>query len=447
MLNKSLQLKLRIVSLGLIFGGVAAGLLSGVGYAATLNFEHALQSAIDNSYDLKIAKTDIGISKAGVMSARSEYFPTITGRASIERLQGLQGNAAGTVTTINNYVLPYGTRYQDTVGLSMTHTLTDFGVRQRKLQIAKKDVLVKSSIFDQQLRNLKFQVVDSYAKALISYKSLKASEAVLTLTQNVYQMKKRLYQSAAIPKVDMAEEAIALAQALDDIEVNKQRLSENLGELSKVTREDYELDDLEMLSFQDSEIENLPIFNEKLAPEAKMYDMQIQQKQFEVEYLKRQYLPQVSMYSYYNFYGYNKDHVSQAITNMGPRTINLGLAVNLPIFDGFKNLAAIKKAELEKQKLILQRDDKLADLKNQAQVWSKQAQAYSFQLKTKATIVNKTQDKMSMLQRLSDQQVIEQSQSVKEHIQRIQRQLQMENSVIQGVAAFKKLQLLSVGAS
>ncbi len=426
--------------------GFCAGLAVSVARAETLDFDHVLQAAISHSYDLKIAQTDIGISKTDVMAARSQYFPVIQARGSVERLRNLQ-TQPGSVATINNMVLPYGTRFQNTVGLSLNHTITDFGVRKRKLDIAKQEVKVKSQAYEQQLRNIKYSVVDAYCKALINYKSLKAAEAVLTLTQNVYQMKKRLYQSQAIPKVDMAEEAIQLAQALDDIEVYRQKLSESLDGLSLLTRDSYEPADIELLNFQDSELGNLPVFNENLTPEAKMYDLQIQQKQEEVELLKRQYLPQISMYSYYNLYGYDLDHLNKAIGNLGQRSVNLGLSVSLPVFDGFKNLAAIKKAELEKQKLALQKEDKLADMKNQVAVLTSQAQGYSVQLKTKAVILNKTQDKMSMLQRLSDQQVIEQAESVKEHIQRIQRQLQVESSIIQGVAAMKKLQFISIGQS
>jgi outer membrane protein len=420
------------------------GYMVSAGQAAVLDFNTALQRAVQQSYDLKIAQTDMGISKTGVTTARAEYYPTIRGSASIERLKGLQNQPGGNVTTIGNTVLPYGTRFQSSIGLSLNHTLTDFGVRKRKLQIAKKDVLVKAHGYEQQLRDLKFSVVDAYAKALINYKAVKASEAVLALAQQVFQMKKRLYQAQAIPKVDMAEEAITLAQAMDEIEVNKQKLAESLQALSALTREEYDFTNTELASFDDRDLQVLPLFDEKTTPESKAFNLQIQQKQDEVESLKRQYLPQVSLYSYYNFYGYDIDQLGKAVQNLGARTISVGLSVNMPIFDGFKNQAAIQKAQLEKQKLIFQRDEKLADLKNQAQVLLTQAQAYSVQLKTKATILNKTQDKMSMLERLSEQQVIERSQTVKEHIQRIQRQVQVESSIIQGLAAQKKLELLSM---
>jgi len=427
----------------LILSGICE-LVLGVAYGVTLDFEQVLKQATYNSYNLKIAKMDIAISKTGVLDARSEYFPVIQARASLERLKGLQSQP-GNVVAINNLVLPTGTRYQDTVGLSLMQTLMDFGVRKHKLAIAKADVQAKTSAYDEQFRNLEFSLIDAYAKALISYKSLKASEATVLLAQELFLMKRRLYQASAIPKTDMAEEAINLAQALDDQEVAKQKFTESLQTLSGLTRQEYDPNEIELLSFQDEPLIDLPIFNEKLTPEAKDYEAQIQQKQDEVECLKRQYLPQVSLYSYYNLYGYDVDHVGKALQNLGPRTVNLGLAVTMPVFDGFKNYAAIQKAELEKKKLILQRDEKLADLKNQARILETQAKSYSVQFRTKATILNKSQDKMSMLQRLSDQQVIEKMQTTKAHIQRIQQQVQLESATIQSLVAQKKLQLLASG--
>jgi outer membrane protein TolC len=417
-----------------------------VAYGITLDFDQVLKQALHNSYDLKIAQVNIGISKTGVISARSEYFPVIQARASLERLKGLQ-TLPGNVTTIGTMVLPTGTRYQETVGLSLTHTLYDFGVRKRKLAIAKKDVQVNTSTYEQQLRDFKFSLIDAYVQALISYKSLKANEVTTLLAQDVFQMKKRLYQASVIPKTELAEEAINLAQALDNQEEARQKLAENLQALSGLTRQEYEPSDIEILNFQDEALKDLPAFSQQLTPEAKMYEMKIKQKQDEVEFLKRQYMPQVSVYSYYNLYGYNIDHMSRALQNLGPRTVSMGLSVTLPVFDGFKNYASIKKAELEKQKLVLQRDQKLADLKNQARLLEKQAKFYSVQLKTKATIVNKTQDKMSMLKQLSDEQLVEKTQTTKAHIQRIQHQVEVESAMIQSLAAIKKLQLLAAGQS
>lgn len=427
---------------GVVLGLAVLLLLLFRAEAQTLTYEDVLQSAIDQSYDLKIAKVDIGISKADVLAARSAYYPVIRGRINIERLKSLQDTQTP-VTTIGDMVLPAGTRFQNSMSLSMTHTVTDFGVRRRKLDMAKKDVLAKATVYDQALRDLKLKVIEAYAKALVSYKSLQASEVLLSVSKDVYTMKKRLYQAGTAPKVDVAEEAIQLAQAFDDNEVYKQQLAQNLEDLSLYTQTSYDVQDIELADFKEEEPGAAVAFQATATPEAKMFEIQIDQKQKEIEMLQRQYLPSVALYSYYNVYGFDPDSLSSSIKGLAQRSVNLGLMVNMPIFDGFKNMAAIQKAKLEKEKLALRRDDKLADLKHQAGIYKTQVDTYTVQLKTKATILRKTDAKVDMLQRLSEQQVIEQTQAAKERIQRIQSQLQVEKSIIQAIVALKKLKIMS----
>ena len=45
--------------------------------AENLNYDDVLQKSVNNSFDLKISKTDIGIGKASIKEAMSDYFPAI----------------------------------------------------------------------------------------------------------------------------------------------------------------------------------------------------------------------------------------------------------------------------------------------------------------------------------------------------------------------------------
>lgn len=161
--------------------------------------------------------------------------------------------------------------------------------------------------------------------------------------------------------------------------------------------------------------------------------------------MKRQYLPTVSWYSYYNIYGFDPNHWDKSVANISQRTVSLGLTMSLPTFDGFKNQTAIEKAQLEKEKLQLQKEEKLAQLQNQADTYNRQIEGYTVELETKATILNKTQDKLSMLNRLTELKVVDQSQALKEHMGRIQKQVDVEKSIIQGTSALKKLKILAEG--
>lgn len=412
--------------------------------AEVLTLKQLTEQAISHSYPLKISKIDVKINRTDIKAARADYFPTIRTSLNVERLKSLQSNPTQ-VTTIGTTVLPTGTRFQNSISISVNHTILDFGVRKQKVAMAKYATNAKASEYNQILRDLKIKLIELYADALISYKNLKSNEALLTLAQKQYSLKKRLHESGSISTVPVAEDAIQVAQSLDNIQVYKDQYNQKLQSLSYYTHQNYDpqTTELEDLS-EESESASISIPLQH-SPEAKIYDALIAQKQSEILSLKKQYLPSLSWYSYYNLYGFDPSHFNQSVSSLSQRTVSLGLSMSLPVFDGFKNQAAIEKAQLEKEKLKLQKEDKLAQLQSQADLYQKQVDGYTVELNTKATILNKTQDKLSMVTRLSEQKIVDQTQAIKDHMDRIQKQVDMEKSLIQGISALMKLKILAEG--
>jgi hypothetical protein len=192
-------------------------------------------------------------------------------------------------------------------------------------------------------------------------------------------------------------------------------------------------------------LETLAPFSAINSPEALRFDAQIEQKEHEIAYLKRQKLPQINFYSYYNFYGFDPDNWGDSVRNFSHRTVQFGLTMSAPIFDGFKNKAAVDKAKLEKEKLMLQKTRVLAELAHRAEGFQQKVHTQTVLLGTKAVILNKTQDKLTMDNRLSEQQVIDRTQTIQDHIARIHRQLDTEKALIQQISAAKKLKVLEGG--
>lgn len=420
------------------------GLLIGISQAQAemLTLDAVINKSIDASYELKIAQMDIKINRTDVKAARAEYFPTIRATLNTEYLRDLEKEFRP-VTAVGNNVIPAGTRFQNSIGVSLNQSLIDFGSRKQKVAMAKQATNAKAAAYFQALRDLKIKVTDLYTDALISYKALKANESMLALAQQGYQLKKRLYQAGTTSNLDVAEEAIQVAQTLDNIQVHKDQLQQHLQNLGYFTHESYNLAATELADLRDEPDKQPAPVNVGASPEARMYDALISQKKSEVAYLKRQYLPQVSLYSYYNLYGFDADQWSKSIANLSQRTVSLGVSIALPIFDGLKNHAAIQKAELEREKLALQKAEKLAQLQHQANQYVAQVEGYSVQLQTKARILNKAQDKLTMVNRLSEQQLVEQSRAIKEHMERIKKQLEVEKSLVQGITALKKLKIMA----
>lgn len=409
--------------------------------AQDITLDQVIQKAMDASFDLKIAQKGIEIGKSEISIARSEYFPTLQSRFNLEYLKDLE-NETRPVVAVGNSIIPTGTRYQNSIGLTLNHTLVDFGIRKRKVTRARKEVLAKVAAFDQTLRDLKLKLVDLYTEALIQYRSIKANEAILKLAEQGYQMKKRLHEAGSTSKVEVATEAIQVAQTMDDLETLRQELTQSLENISYYTQETYDAEQIVLADLGEEDIERTTHFNAMHTPESRQYDAQIEMKQQEIEMLRRQYLPQLSLYSYYNLYGFDPKQVSRSFGNLSQRTISLGLSVALPVFDGFKNKATIHKATLEKEKLVLEKAKVLAEIQYKANTLEQQADTQGVLLKTKATILNQTQEKLTMETRLSEQQLVDKTQAIQDHIHRVRRQLDMEKSLIQKISALKKLQIM-----
>lgn len=413
--------------------------------AETLDLETITQQAIERSFALKIAQVDVKIGKVSEKVVKADYYPTLKASLNMERLKSFQTQVQP-VVAVNNTVLPYGTRFQNSVGVNAQYNLLDFGIRKRKLNMAQQETHAKAAVYFQTLRDLRLKLIDLYADALGSYRMIQANEAVLKLAQRGYQLKKRLYAAGTHSKVDVAEEAVQVAQAMDTIQVYREKLAEQLENLAYYTHETYDPQSVDLTDFQAEET-NLPVgpANLENSPEARQLDAQITEKQAEIEMLQRQYLPQVSLYSYYNMYGSDINSWSKSVGNLAQRTVSLGLNVNLPLFDGFKNQASIQKAKLEQEKLRLQKEEKLAQLSQQVRLYQSQVEGQGVTLKTKATLINSTQDKLNLVERLSDKQVVDQGQLIKEHIARIQKQVDAEKVMIEQLAALKKLKILAEG--
>lgn len=412
--------------------------------AETLSLESVTQQAVERSFALKIAHLDIQIGKSGERIVKADYFPTIKANFNTEYLKDL-AQTPQPVVAVGSSIIPSGTRYQNSLGISSQATILDFGVRQRRLRIAQAETQAKGAAYFQAFRDLRLKLVDLYAEALISYRQMQGQSQLLKLAQQGYQLKKRLYEAGTQSRVEVAQEAVQVAQALDAIQGHRAQLAEQLQQLSYFTQTDYDAEAVTLSDFAgDPEGQTLTV-SLTHSPEAQQYDAQIRAKQAEMELLRRQSLPQVSLYSYYNLYGFDPDGPGKAITGLSQRTVSLGLNVALPLFDGFKNRGQLQKAQLEQEKLRLQKAEKLAQLKQQADLYQTQVSGRLVSLKTKVIVLNSAQDKLQLVERLTENQVVDATQEIQAQLHRGQQQMAAEKALIEQMAALKKLQILAEG--
>jgi len=420
--------------------------------AETISFEEILHKAIDNSYDLKIAKTNINISKYAVKEITSLYYPTLNARFNTEYLKDLTAGVSG-ITAIGNTILTDNTRFQDSFSINLSYNL--LGTQRRRHLLAKKDVEENKLIYQKNLKDLTLEILELYTQSLLTYKELKSKKEILALVQEVFQLKERLFKAGTISKIELTDEAIRLARVMEEIDSLKTRLEMVLEDISFYTGQHYDIG-VQISDFgvqstsgfgvrgsgfgKDKKISNPEFRNPN--PEIRIYEVEIEKKKVELGILRRERFPQLGLYSNYTFYGSNRDEPEEAFKDLEQRNWTVGVSCSIPLFQGFKTIDSSKRLKLEIERLQLERDKKLAEIKNLYTKTSKAIKSYEQVLQTKKDLLKHTQDKTTMLERLNSQQITDKVVLLNQKIDIITQQLEMEKAEVSKIASIKKLNIL-----
>lgn len=436
--------------------------------AETVKFDDIMSKAIDNSYDLKLSAVDIDISKATVKETKSLYWPTLKTDFYSEYARDLT-NGYPTFSSVGSTVLTTSTKYQDLLSIGVSYDLFDFGVRGKKLFIAKKDVLSKKFTYNQAKRELKLNIVDLYTNALLAYKDLKTKQEEYPIYKELLEIKENLYKAGTASKVEVSDSAIKVAKTFDDIDTLKTKLKIALNDISLYTRENYDSEKTVISDFPEQlesyinnvnfekksgqtyqlGIEkkeaalNINTIDYEKTPDYKIYQLEIEKKQAELSVQKRERLPSVGLYSNYNLYGTDQTSPFSSLSDFKQRGLTVGVSATMTPFDGFKTSADIKKLELEVERLKLERDQKIAELKNKYEKLNDIAIYYDGQLETQQQLLLKIQDKIAMLEKLAQQQLISRDDLLSQKSDLIDQKTEVEKSIINKISSIKKLNVYS----
>lgn len=445
-------------------------LIASPALAQTLSFDDALSQAIKNSYDLKIAEVDVGISEAGVKEARSEYFPTITLGYNAGYDKDLT-DGSSTITPVGDSIILNNTRYQNSASASLQYNLFDFGVRGKKLKIAKKDKTQKETAYLIDMRDLRLRLANIYTDALLNYKEYKTNQELLTLNNELFTMQERLFAAGKAPKTEMVEQALRVARITGKIDSIRNEYQKKLEDLSFYTGQEYNLDDLELVYLEEPEIEpvSLGVSEEDIQdladnqspkleieavktdfldleklPEYKYYQLEIEKKEAELSILNRQRLPHFKFSTNYYFYGTDKDDYWSTFSDFEDTNLSFRISSTLPVFTGFKNTAQRKKTKLEIEKLKIQRNKKLEELKNYYKKMYQEAADYERVLSNQEKALHLVEEKIAMLDRLDRQKLIDKLTYLEEKAGLTSQKLELEKVKINNNANVYKLYVLKM---
>lgn len=283
---------------------------------------------------------------AGVGIEQADQLPTITGLYAVNRTQQISATSGALV--------PWQTRFGPSVSLS--YVLYDFGVRGLQIESAQYRLLAANLAHNRALQDLVFQVEQAYYRLIgndalvkINVQSVKNAETALEAAQ-----KRRESGLATVADVYRSETLVAqarlnLTRSRGELEKSRGQLASVVGLPVNVSISVRPLEAPPQTTAVVTSVADLLARAKAARPDLVAAEAQVRAAQATAKAVSRAGLPsiEVSGGGGRNLFGDNRPGVSN---------YNLGLAVRIPIFSGFRDTYSSRQAQLQAEAAEASRD-------------------------------------------------------------------------------------------
>lgn len=409
-------------------------------HAADLDFAGVLDKALARSHDLEIARLDTAYKEETVKELVFDFLPTVSLSGTNEYLKDLSGS--GAVTAVGDTVLTDTTVYQNSYSANLRYRLLDFGVRNKHIEAAELDAASSRAGQDKVGLELKVQVLRLYRDALAAAKDISARRDMLPLLAEAAAIQGRLYEAGKADRISVVESQLRVARTGRELGELAMNLSTALKRLTLYTGEEYPEADTSLADFSRTMGAALTWDPEK-HPEMRRYALAIKGKEAERDMVARSLWPTLDAYYQYSYYGADPNGYAAARDDVNERSYRVGLALSVPISDGFKKLHTIRKAELEAAKLREERASKLEELQQSYLDLQQRHAFYQEDVRLRTAMLEDVEAELAMLSRLLEGQAAERSVYLDQKVALLTQKLEMEKGLVSSAAALLELEFLA----
>lgn len=344
---------------------------------AALSFEEAVNAAEKAAEAIAVARAEVDRAEATVSTARSGYLPTLNGTASYQRTLRTQfdgidfgGGGGGT----EGSALPFGQPNNWNIGLSLNQPLFDgfrtrAGVRQAKAGVRFAELGVKST-----RAQVVLQVAQAYLDAALAQRQVEIADVTLQQAEQTLTETQLGFKNGAAPEFDLVRAEVArdnqrtlLVQFQVQRDVALVYLRRLIGvPVDKALTLTTKLDgnDVEVVVGAARGAAGIRVTSRVAVEQAKEG---VALREAAVEAAKADRMPVIAAVSDLGFVNYEKQPFNgDWFTNW-----TVGVALQFPIFDGFRRRSAIKTSQAQLTGARAQ----LVEATEVSQVESAQAQA------------------------------------------------------------------------
>jgi outer membrane protein TolC len=314
-------------------------LFTTISYAEVIELKPLVKYALKNSAKILLSEKYKEIEESKLDLAYSSLYPSISFQYDLEN---------------QRYNYDAGNSYKSarsSVGASFDYTLYDFDQYQ-ELDILKQNIKIKELEHNENIIELKKEVVRDYFDVLLSSRKIEIKEQIKDIQQNIYNTNKRLYRAHMISKVELQNSVIKLSQVQNELLNLEVDYEDKLSDLSRVTT-------MKISSYDKFQLPSTTTYYQKLTFDnsniSKLYEHKIRQKHIEISKESGVYLPTVSLSGEYQNFVTSNDSMRYSIDSMKDKSYTTSATIKWVLFEGFEADKNRKRLELELKALELEK--------------------------------------------------------------------------------------------
>ncbi len=329
----------------------------------TLTLEDSIQIARQTNLSIQTTQERVKSAEAQVRAAHAGLLPNVSLNSSyryakdlpksVLEASGAFGPPAGVGGEIpplpsadsdnqNIIELEFGAHHNFQAELTLNQPIFAWGRYYKNYQSAKLSLEAARQELDAAYNQLVLDVSEAFYRVLLSLEFVEVSEQTVKLVEKQLKIARNLFEAGASTNFDILRAEVLLANARSNLiraknservamDVYKNVLNIGLGESIEV----YGSLERPILKF---DLEPLIQLAMEKRPELHQFQFSEGAAKKQVDVAKTRSRPALSFFTNYQI-----DH-NERLEEMN-RIWNLGLALNVPIFDGLATRAAVKQAE------------------------------------------------------------------------------------------------------
>lgn len=323
-----------------------------------------IQYALKHNPDLQNAKIDEAITEATIKTKLADWYPQLSFNYIF------QHNFQLPTVNFNGTTVHSGS--ENTSGLQLGATQNIFNRDVLLASRTAKDVrLLSRQNTSEQNINTAVLVSKAFYDLILTKQQLHATEEDIVRTSQSLKDAFYQYQSGIVDKTDYKRATISLNNAKAQKKFEDESLKAKYAYLKELmgfdNSKNFELAYDTVQMEKEVFIDTLQPINYNSRIEMQLLETQKVLQQYNLQYYKWSYLPDVYAFGNYNL-NFLNNQFSKLYNQTYPNSY-LGLTLSLPIFQGGKRLQQIKQAELQ----ITQVDNSITSFKNHINTQYQQA--------------------------------------------------------------------------